>query len=628
MTSRFRLSHRFSIVLIAVSSGFAVIAAFCLPGAIGDARAESCGAGAVVIVGGTWDPEGKAMVGVAQRYTGKGARNENVGGPYSGDGAYEIIYADYPMTLWPLGATGYDESVAAGKKSTANEIADYQSRCDGNPVVVAGYSQGARVAGDVLSDIGNSPKVDANREADDAGEYRLVDVNGTPEDFADDVLVKYEGVSGELYADPRMDGTVAGEGIELALIGIIPGLTMSGAREGGFGDVPVTSVCVDGDPICDLPDPLHDPIGAIDGLVGYFNKHNQYPLHMFRDPKLAWWTDHDVECSAEGACVVAYDSAIMVAIREGADAIGLDGDRIPDLLADHLTIRLPDGMALANLQPLVRLVQDRLPSLPNLGYGAYLPDLYVFQAILDGIVNRAPDEIKGGVAALAASAKSILLYPANFVKYWAGQVVGPVVTTGASTMLLADDSVSAGMADEQATYARTLAAVENPPAVGTSGADSAPAESAPAPTTTTPAVDPVVSAEQPSSSGTGDGTPPAYEPPASAEPPAEESPAYDPPAHEPPVQDSQPASSQDTSAPDPGDDGPSGEAAATDTQSSGQGTSADEGGSSEGGSSEGDGGSDDKGTDSGSGPGVTGGGSGGKSKSGTSSSGDSGSDDD
>ncbi len=409
MTTRTRFSRRLSITLVASFSTVSIAATFCLPGLAGSARAVECGAGAVVIVGGTGDPEGAVMSGVAQRYS-LGAD----GIPNTADD-YEVIYVDYPATVWPSGAAGYDDSTAQGTAATKDAIATYQNSCD-KPVVVAGYSQGARIAGDVLSDIGN--------DRDDT--VTITDEQGNPVE----VDISADNVSGELYSDPRQNGDKTGEGIELALIGVIPGLTMSGPRDGGFGSLEgsVTSVCVDGDPICDLPDPLYDPIGAVDGLIGYWVKHGLYPAYMRQEPNSPSWGDRPVVCT-DNICMVAYDSAVVEQFRIWAADLGYTGT-IDDFLANRATFDWPLGIELSNTQPAVRFVQGLFPPLPKLGYGAYLPDLTVFEDILNGIVTISPDQLKGGVTALAASAESILLQPVNFVGYWGGAVLG--VDTGAA----------------------------------------------------------------------------------------------------------------------------------------------------------------------------------------------------
>uniref|UniRef100_UPI003D8DB0CB cutinase family protein n=1 Tax=Gordonia sp. B7-2 TaxID=3420932 RepID=UPI003D8DB0CB len=450
-SSNFSVSHRSAVVLVALVSALAVVIAYCLPGVVGQARATECTSnGAVVIVGGTNDPDAKALVGVEQRYTsGWAGYTPHASKPY------DVIYADYPTTLWPLGAAGYDDSVSQGRSSTKSAIASYSQACPGKPIVVAGYSQGARVAGDVLAEIGNSPSADQDGDIVEGGEYWLVDVNGTPDDLTDDVVIdKYvrdengaivykdgepvSSITGELYSDPRQAGNKEGRGIELSLVGVIPGLTMQGSRgtddeDPGFGELNdnVTSVCVDGDPICDLPDPLYDPIGAIDGLLGYFTKHGLYPYQMYLDPNLGkddsgeWTTGRTIVCE-DNICRVSADSAFVELIQQGANAIGLSSITVPDFLKDRPTLDIPFGLELAHFGDLTRLVGGLLPPLPKLGYGAYLPSLFVVTDIIDGIVGLQPALIKRGVEEFAKSVVSIALYPVNVVRYWSGlDIVAP-----------------------------------------------------------------------------------------------------------------------------------------------------------------------------------------------------------
>lgn len=211
------------------------------------ASADACGAGGAVVVAGTNAPrnaQGVPTGGV----TGVGDRYASAG--------YHVTYVNYPTSLWPLGPIPYDTDVAIGKAATERAVASYQNQCPGRPVVVAGYSQGARIAGDVLSDVGN-------------GRTKKI---------------HQQGVSGELYSDPRRDGRDGTTGVENSLIGLLPGMTMSGPRPGGFGQVPVKQVCTEGDGVCDVASPFVDPLGAVDGFLGYFLKHGYYPARMHSDP--------------------------------------------------------------------------------------------------------------------------------------------------------------------------------------------------------------------------------------------------------------------------------------------------------------------------------------------------------
>ncbi|MFT4396393.1 cutinase family protein [Gordonia lacunae] len=155
---------------------------------------------------GTNDPESAHLVGVEERYTGKTPAVvdgdvvivDDPGSPYLAE-PKDVIHVGYPTTLWPLGAAGYDDSTGQGRSATASAIAGYQQRCGAeSDIVVVGYSQGARVAGDVLADIGNGRTIEQVVATDENGEI-MRDEQGYP------VLVDIVAgaVSGELYADPR-----------------------------------------------------------------------------------------------------------------------------------------------------------------------------------------------------------------------------------------------------------------------------------------------------------------------------------------------------------------------------------------------------------------------------------------
>src|SRR5699024_498874 len=293
--------------------------------------------------------------------------------------------------------------VQIGHDVAVTEIQRYRADCPEAPIEVVGWSQGARIAGDVLSDIGNDR------------------VEGVGSD----------NISGVLYSDPRQAGTVTGRGIELSMIGVLPGLTMTGARDGGFGDVAgnVTSVCAQRDGVCDLPDPLHDPIGVLDGLIGYVTRHTVYPdvmdTRLDPDADTGTWLD-ELECSDQGAhgtvCLHRPGSAASGLVRDAADAIGLPGEKLPDLLA--LRPRVPGtilpGVDLAAVQRPVATIFALLPDLPNLTHhaGGHLPDLFAFTDVLEGVVTLDEDKFRAGTTALGDSAVSIVRIPRNQARHF------------------------------------------------------------------------------------------------------------------------------------------------------------------------------------------------------------------
>lgn len=410
------------------------------------AQESDCAPGAVFTVGGTWNTDASYLVGIEQRYTGHGPQwQELTNSPYSGEDAYDIIPVPYSATIWPLGAVGYNASEAEGRANLEQAVATYQQSCPDSKIVIVGYSQGARIAGDVLTDIGQ------NRPLED----------GT--------VIDSSKVTGELYSDPRMVGTLWGQGIESALVGVIPGLTMSGPRSGAdYGGLPVTTYCIEGDPICDLPDVLHDPIGVVDDFFGYWVKHGQYPYHMYQDPgdDVIWdlgSVDGEMTCTKTGTlenvrtCTISSPSSSAIIVQNLVDAVGLDWS-VPDLLPYRF--RFPDiiGITLSDFQVPIRWVMDWLPPLPELGYGAYLPNLFDFQDILNGVLQWDSALFKQGVVALAASATSIVLLPVNFVRYWAERIV-----EGITTVPWGPDSASQTTAS-QTTASQTIAALSSSPA--------------------------------------------------------------------------------------------------------------------------------------------------------------------
>lgn len=363
-------SRRWAVPLLGVGLAMSAALLVAQPGvaAAVDVGVE-CGAGKVFIGSGSADPDSVHTRGLEDRYTAQG---------------YLIEVTDYPASFWPLGTISYDESSRIGHQRMLADITDYNQACPQSPIVVVGYSEGARFAGDVLSDIGN------NRTA------------------IDPALV-----SGELYSDPRRDGDVSGAGVETRLAGVWPGATMTGSRPGGFGAAAVVSVCVDGDMICDMPDPLHNPVGALDSFIGIALKHVTYDDDMALGPSgIVDYSD------------VFGDSLLIKAPPAFATVFGLVG--LPNLLPEFsIDLPYPD---LAALQPWTAELHRTLPELPDLGYGGHLPDITALGAAL----SLEP----AGLWAIADSVRSIIAMPVNIVRAWAGSKASsakPVTATASTT---------------------------------------------------------------------------------------------------------------------------------------------------------------------------------------------------
>lgn len=154
----------------------------------------------------------------------------------------EVRHIQYPAEIRPIGAHTYDESKAIGIRELRRVVDEQTARCPDTLIKVIGFSQGAAIAGDYLAEVGR-------------GEH------GSPR------------IQGLLAADPRTPDT----GFEVQVHGAIEGLgvTFTGER-GGFGDVPVTTICANRDGVCDMV-PLDSPPALLaDRFFGYLTKHTGY----------------------------------------------------------------------------------------------------------------------------------------------------------------------------------------------------------------------------------------------------------------------------------------------------------------------------------------------------------------
>ena len=454
-----------------------------IPGSLATAApapgTAGCGEGAAFVVAGTG---GGGVNGVANRYRDQG---------------YQVQQVEYPAELMPVGSTPYDDSVNVGKAATERAVARYQSQCPGHPVVIAGFSQGARVAGDVIADAGN----------------------GRSE-------IDPDGLSGELYSDPRRpEGLDGVGGIENTLAGLapLPRATMAGERPGGFGVVPVTGYCLEGDPICDLPDIVRKPIAAVDGLVGYFTKHAVYPAHMYRPASLG-----ATQCSSSNLyvdCMVPTESAIVGLLREGLPAfftessvaqilfgtvdtlVDTEIENAPDVLAatrqdlkpENLgsdfywgtpfgtfsspTIPVPEG---ENAAPLIHVAID-----VNVGLGGYGPSLLrgevpEFTDIATNTVIRPDVDVDASVV-FAGLVQVNVPKPEYFTQTWIPETIGNFVPEAEVPVSPVEAAAAPVEAAAAPTPAAAVAATPAPAEVSVAPVEAAPAQVAPAQAVATPA---------------------------------------------------------------------------------------------------------------------------------------------
>jgi hypothetical protein len=139
----------------------------------------------------------------------------------------------------------YNDSRAEGTRATVKALTDMNQRCPLTSYVVVGFSQGAVIAGDVVSDIGNG-------------------LGPVDEDLVLGVTLIADGRRQEGVGN-NIPPTPPGVGAEITLheVPVLAGLglTMTGARPGGFGalDARVNEICAEGDLICAAPKEAFSP---------------------------------------------------------------------------------------------------------------------------------------------------------------------------------------------------------------------------------------------------------------------------------------------------------------------------------------------------------------------------------
>lgn len=170
---------------------------------------------------------------------------------------WQIVQVPYYAGVFPIvDRLALDASVAGGVAKLERAVLDFHAACPGTRLVLAGYSEGAVVAGDVL------------------------------ERFARGSAIPHHQLNGVLYGNPRRDfgdggaGGVAG-GIETNVPTILPGVTMYGGQR--HGGIAVRNVCNENDGICNSTNMITNLAAFANGLVGYASGDHGYDLNPARD---------------------------------------------------------------------------------------------------------------------------------------------------------------------------------------------------------------------------------------------------------------------------------------------------------------------------------------------------------
>lgn len=165
----------------------------------------------------------------------------------------------------------YNVSRAQGKRRAETKLSQTHERCPLTSYILMGFSQGAVIAGDIAGEIGNGDGPIPEQDADLVLGVGLIADGRRESGKQNDVGPSPEGIGAEVTLAPFGS--------------LVPGITMSGARPGGFGVLKdrTYSICAAGDLICDAPR-VTNPLTAIGQLANAAGN----PVHAMYATKRYW----------------------------------------------------------------------------------------------------------------------------------------------------------------------------------------------------------------------------------------------------------------------------------------------------------------------------------------------------
>lgn len=177
----------------------------------------------------------------------------------------------------------YDDSQAEGRERINAELSAMHAECPATMFIFMGFSQGAVIAGDIVSEIGQGRGVVPAHTV--LGAALLADGRREP---GKGVVpgAQMAGLGAEVVLAP----------VNLLVQPIVPGATMRGGREGGFGELNdrVHDICAPGDTVCDAPPGLGDALARAQEYVAANGAHATYadnPSIIPGTTAVAWTTD-------------------------------------------------------------------------------------------------------------------------------------------------------------------------------------------------------------------------------------------------------------------------------------------------------------------------------------------------
>lgn len=159
----------------------------------------------------------------------------------------------------------YNDSRTEGTNRLNNHLREVHSQCPLTQFIMMGFSQGAVIIGDIVNQIGNS-----------RGVIPSTNVKGVAL-VADGRRIQDQGIA--VGSIPTGVGAeVSLETLSPIIQFVVPGATMRGVRDGGFGDLNSRTyqICADNDTICDAPLGVTDAVARAMDMIAANGIHAQY----------------------------------------------------------------------------------------------------------------------------------------------------------------------------------------------------------------------------------------------------------------------------------------------------------------------------------------------------------------
>lgn len=160
---------------------------------------------------------------------------------------------------------GYDDSRNEGMARLNAELTHMAESCPKTEFILSGFSQGAVIVGDIASDIGNHRGVVPPERV--RGAVMIADGRRLNDEGINPGL-PLNGVGAEIALEP----------LNAIVEPIVPGATMRGPRDGGFGALNdrAIEICAPDDSICDAPQRVFDALGRARAMVEANGVHAMY----------------------------------------------------------------------------------------------------------------------------------------------------------------------------------------------------------------------------------------------------------------------------------------------------------------------------------------------------------------